>query len=65
MAGFALQQAATMIAAGQARAVTIIYGNNGRVTFRPAGGRGTLWSWVRMHKEYFKGFQPSPMWWPR
>jgi uncharacterized protein len=24
----------------------------------PVSGRGTLWSWVRMHKRYIPGFEP-------
>jgi uncharacterized OB-fold protein len=28
------------------------------VEYRPVSGRGTLWSWVVMHREYFKDFPP-------
>ena len=31
------------------------------VEFREASGRGTLWSWVVMHKQYFEGFPPPYM----
>jgi uncharacterized OB-fold protein len=29
------------------------------VFFKPASGRGTLWSWVVMHREYFPQFPPA------
>lgn len=28
------------------------------VAFRRASGRGTLWSWIVMHRQYFKDFPP-------
>lgn len=28
------------------------------IEFRGASGRGTLWSWIVMHRQYFKDFPP-------
>jgi uncharacterized protein len=29
-----------------------------RWTWTPVSGRGTLWSWIRMHKRYIPGWEP-------
>lgn len=29
-----------------------------RIGFKRASGRGTLWSWVVMHRQYFRDFPP-------
>jgi uncharacterized protein len=29
-----------------------------RWAWTPVSGRGTLWSWIRMHKRYIPGFEP-------
>lgn len=28
------------------------------IAFREASGRGTLWSWIVMHRQYFRDFPP-------